>query len=511
MASDAKAEKLEDVLQGDIWSRGFPKYHETYYLFQINPLKTTEFAKNLKSLVIDKSQVTNKPSLISSLKMVKGDWEKIDAEKKRAEAAHQEPQKLPVANALIAFTFKGLKALQAGLPKKRLSLATVQMTDKAFSGGMKADADALSDPSITETSSLFANTEVIHGLLKVAGNSREMVNDLLNEIKKALKHHDKVIEDVPGGDKGRIDGATREGDHRGKEHFGFEDAISQPLMKDIDTIPTLPSGAFSMVTDPEILMVTEETHRPDPALKRPDWMHQGSFLVFRKLQQDVDAFNALCDQNYANLGCQNASHLSAKLMGRWPSGAPITMPEFATVHADGTKEEMEKRKRLNDFSYEPVDRPPSTGRLCPLVAHIRKTNPRERVDSNSGDIGHRLAKIIRNGIPYGPDWKQKGDSAKRGLLFACYQGSIDDAFRFMQMAWCNEEKFPPFKAQGGVGIDPIVGQHQHREKMKSLILEGDEKKGYLSLPVNPRLVTFQGGEYFFAPSIKALSEVLSAD
>ena len=53
MASDANGEKLEDILQGDIWSKGFPKYYETYYLFQINPQRAKDFAQNLRTLAND--------------------------------------------------------------------------------------------------------------------------------------------------------------------------------------------------------------------------------------------------------------------------------------------------------------------------------------------------------------------------------------------------------------------------------------------------------------------------
>lgn len=80
---------------------------------------------------------------------------------------------------------------------------------------MKADGDALSDP--TDVDSLFSQPEAIHGLLKVAGSSPEVVNDLLEKIKKALQHDSQVILDVPGGDSGRIDGSTRAKPNRGKE------------------------------------------------------------------------------------------------------------------------------------------------------------------------------------------------------------------------------------------------------------------------------------------------------
>lgn len=95
-----------DNIQGDIWSRGFPKFYETYYFFSIENAKL--FAPCLKNLV------THSPPLISSLRKVKDDQERI-AKAKVEEAKRQGiPEKdvrIPVSNALIAFTSKGLQTV----------------------------------------------------------------------------------------------------------------------------------------------------------------------------------------------------------------------------------------------------------------------------------------------------------------------------------------------------------------------------------------------------------------
>jgi hypothetical protein len=98
-----------------------------------------------------------------------------------------------------------------------LELEAVAKTDPAFSKGMKADSSDLSDPDPAVVDALFDKPNAVHGLLKVAGSSPQMVGGLLEKIKKALHHDSKVIIDVPGGDKGQIDGATRLGKDRGKE------------------------------------------------------------------------------------------------------------------------------------------------------------------------------------------------------------------------------------------------------------------------------------------------------
>jgi hypothetical protein len=102
-----------DNIQGDIWSKGFPKYYETYYFFSIKDSNEKLFAQCLKDLA------TRSPPLISTLRKVRDDQGRISEHKKAVAEAKRRgiPEKdvilpkIPVSNALIAFTFKGLKAV----------------------------------------------------------------------------------------------------------------------------------------------------------------------------------------------------------------------------------------------------------------------------------------------------------------------------------------------------------------------------------------------------------------
>ncbi|KAG8720221.1 hypothetical protein FRC11_003210, partial [Ceratobasidium sp. 423] len=91
----------------------------------------------------------------------------------------------------------------------------------------------------------------------------------------------------------------------------------------------------------------------------------------------------------------------------------------------------------------------------------------------------------------------------RGLAFMCYQSSLARGFQLVQEAWANE---PQFKFTGYLalepGFDPIIGQN-HGGKRDSLVTYGGPQV------VLPRdYVISRGGEYFFAPSAKALKTVL---
>ena len=80
-----------DNVQGDLFSRGFPKINEMYYFFTIAPNKERDFSKALAIL--------GSSGKIATLKTVLDDWRRIDA---------NPTDVIPMANALIAFSKKGL-------------------------------------------------------------------------------------------------------------------------------------------------------------------------------------------------------------------------------------------------------------------------------------------------------------------------------------------------------------------------------------------------------------------
>src|SRR3954452_16601581 len=63
---------------------------------------------------------------------------------------------------------------------------------------------------------------------------------------------------------------------------------------------------------------------PRPAPPLPDWAKNGSFLVYRRLRQDVAAFQQFIAAHAAPLGLPPAA-VGAKLVGRWASGAPLEL------------------------------------------------------------------------------------------------------------------------------------------------------------------------------------------
>ena len=105
----------------------------------------------------------------------------------------------------------------------------------------------------------------------------------------------------------------------------------------------------------------------------------------------------------------------------------------------------------------------------------------------------------RRGIPFGDPKRNLEDAAHFpssgvGLLFMCYNRSIEDQFEIAQQHWANDPAFPG----QATGADPIIGQgatatpswHPHYGKAG-----GEKSFGFGGF------VKMKGGEYFFAPSI----------
>ena len=85
-----------------------------------------------------------------------------------------------------------------------------------------------------------------------------------------------------------------------------------------------------------------------------------------------------------------------------------------------------------DYTFSAPD-DQSTPIRSPFAAHIRKMNPR----GDLGDNNVKSHRIIRNGIPFGPEVtdaerNNKTSTVDRGLLFVSYQSSLGNGFRTIQ-------------------------------------------------------------------------------
>jgi Dyp-type peroxidase family len=300
-----------------------------------------------------------------------------------------------------------------------------------------------------------------------------------------------------------------------REQFGFRDGISQPTIDGLGygdaSMNTIQPGEFVLgyanergqfAPSPTVTAGQNARGllRSSPASNgQPDFGRNGSYLVFRQLRQDVRGFWGFAERATrrpdGSSDDAKRTWLAAKMVGRWPSGAPLVKaPEQddPALAAD------------NDFAYAATD---LYGFRCPIGAHIRRGNPRDSLDPGPGTeqsitIGkhHRL---LRRGREYGPPVDPttlfaadgSDDDVDRGLHFVCLCADIARQFEFVQHTWLLSTKF------GGLydDADPLLGAPP--QASGTFTVQADPlRHQYSGLS---RFVTVRGGAYFFLPGIRA--------
>jgi hypothetical protein len=94
-----------------------------------------------------------------------------------------------------------------------LGLSKLKLSDPDFFDGMAKASKDLADPPKEQWDPLFNSTTPIHGVLKVAGGSPEMVDSKLNDIKSILGHPTLIVDiagrSLPTTANSRVDGHVR--------------------------------------------------------------------------------------------------------------------------------------------------------------------------------------------------------------------------------------------------------------------------------------------------------------
>ena len=322
-----------------------------------------------------------------------------------------------------------------------------------------------------------------------------------------------------------------------REHFGFRDGISQPVMRGTQRAAAVPPdrdlvepGEFllgylnNQGYYPPLISVAEETDKrndlpildPGPPGRFPkfgsgvpganarDFGRNGSFLMIRQLDQHVADFWKSCHRHAEEISAKywqlknvvghevDKEWIAAKLVGRWLDGQPLvgnpTPPARieARDHPD------------NDFAYG-VDDP--RGFQCPLGAHIRRSNPRDSLepgDPSEQSITNRH-RLLRRGRSYGNAEEGKD---QKGLLFMALCADIERQFEFVQHTWMNAPSFHGLSGEP----DPIVANaNGSAERNFTIPMPG----GTIALSDMKSYVSVRAGGYFFVPSLSALRYLCS--
>jgi deferrochelatase/peroxidase EfeB len=170
--------------------------------------------------------------------------------------------------------------------------------------------------------------------------------------------------------------------------MGYRDGIDQPAIEGSGVDP-LPGQGRPIKAGEFILGYPGEAGVPLP-MPQPDVLgRNGTYVGLRKYQTRVGAFNRFLRANGRSE--EERELLAAKLVGRWRSGAPLTLAPDVDNPGLGADPQ-----RNNDFDYSKDRR----GRQVPFGSHIRRMNPRDTELTRLTDVN--LHRVIRRGTTFGP-------------------------------------------------------------------------------------------------------------
>ncbi|CAE6439647.1 unnamed protein product [Rhizoctonia solani] len=481
-SDDYHVPRLANV-QGDVLFR-FPKTHERFIFFRITQPK--QFLAAL-SRFNPTSARDVKESMLAICR-------KKQAAKQEDKEGKAQPERIPLKQKMIAFSRAGLDNLGRLERTGDQRFDSRPMLDDRTELGDQSEWDLLFDwekeegdnpqnrlgRSAEKNRKKAAKPEPLDGVVIIATETEQERNEITREVNQLFENLWSVPEHI-----GILDGKVRPGQHRGHEHFGFLDGISQPAIRGIEH--PLPG---QIQVDPGVIVMGYPGD-PVPSSMRPDWAKDGTMMVFRKLEQSVLEFERYCQTNgtrwrefvpggesaVTTMGFREedgAALFAARLVGRWKSGAPLAL---APIRDD--PELAADPKRNNDFDYAVTGirgisaREPSDF-YCPFTAHARKTVPRN-LDPYVSRQFLASSAIVRAAIPYGDEvnlverghWNVKKrenpegfgfDPQDRGLLFSCYASHLDSGFVRQTTGFGNNDFFPITSlTPTNHGQDPIIG------------------------------------------------------
>ncbi|GET35491.1 Dyp-type peroxidase [Microseira wollei] len=308
-----------------------------------------------------------------------------------------------------------------------------------------------------------------------------------------------------------------------REHFGFRDAISQPIIEGLNRVGesynTIKAGEFILGYANEYNLLTEsprvkpeyDRHHilPSGEFGYPDLGRNGSYLVFRQLSQNVEEFWRFLDKATQDPnGSSNPEarlKLAAKMVGRWPSGTSLVQ---SPDQDDPTVIDQ------NAFAYHHLD---TQGFRCPIGSHIRRSNPRDSLGPAPGTeqsiAVNKTHRLLRRGRTYGEPISSSFDpeailntptSGERGIHFICINANISRQFEFVQHTWINSPKFSGLYEE----IDPLVGDRNLFGTNVDTFTQPANPIRHRTYEL-PQFVVVRGGAYFFLPAIKAIRYLAS--
>lgn len=474
-----------------------------------------------------------------------------------ADAAEQSANSRDLATVTVAVTAAGLDL--AGLePRARAALPA------AFLAGMRSAARRLGDVGESDPTRWHPPFDAqgdlrmarpIHAVVIVHG---DLSAGRKAQVRLMLHSGESVSEptaqpDDEGVAEAETMGDTSTGDdfgwvgtrRDGFEPFGFRDNISDPVIEGSGKPMTPGNGVWDekagrwrpVRAGEAILGYVDESGSIAGHADAAHIERNGSYLVMRKLEQDVDRFWRECEAWATDLGvpepppdtATNPSESEpavsddpawARAVAARATPAGVVAAQMVGRAWNGTPLGRTSPKD-NDFLYRDRDR--ARGMEVSPTAHIRRANPRDGIAKASDLVPRHL--LFRRGIPYLDettfDGTVRAERPARGLLFLACCADLHRQFEFVQSRWLQDG------SRFGLGRerDPLTGTRHAKpqppldapppdpdfpdqgdiadvgeiDPMASFDHEGQRCRGPLATFVSTR-----GGEYFLIPGRSAL-------
>lgn len=466
---------------------------------------------------------------------------------------------IPAVTTNVAFTYEGLRHLD--VPED-----TLHGFSDEFSMGMKARRDIIGDTGPNHFSRWDpiwnaeepGETQHVHILIAINAKTEELLESRYQQIRKVLASAIAKFPEIkkpgvtqlvghrgPGTDNLPYQPAAALAGRGDKEHFGYSDGISGTFFRDCGEDPMLVIGGGKPTgKDPRTLAGWEPLEPGEFILGHPDesgaypeapgpplFSKNGTFLVYRKLHQNVASFHSyLEDEGRRFPGGKEA--LAAKFTGRWRNGAPlVSFPTEVEANAfvgeamalqqrvwakTATPQEQARlaELKLQFVAFDYVD--DIEGARCPFGSHTRRMNPRSALQfDQKGAFGNpafdtpgaltNRRRLLRRGLPYGQVEEHPTDDGDHGVVLMLLNADLSRQFEFVQQQWVNFGN--DFKLANDK--DPILGNHGTNRNCRAqgrMVIEGDTKTNtppYFCGNM-PTLVETRGGDYFFVPSLTCL-------
>jgi Dyp-type peroxidase family len=387
----------------------------------------------------------------------------------------------------IAFTNQGL--VQLDLP-----LASRLSFPLEFQQGMRARADILGDEGKNgpERWDPVWRDGRVHAWLGINAQTPEALDQATRDMQALLDrtHGARLLEAQDAA-------ALRVANTVNHEHFGYADGFGNPDFKGAERgcVPgqgklNEHGGWDALATGEFLLGYADEAGELPPAPIPHLLGRNGTFMVYRKLHQNVATFRAYLEEKGKQYG--DKEKLASKFVGRWRDGTPV---ELSPDKSNPSIVEDENKVVNFTFGADP------NGVRCPIGAHIRRVNPRDAFGFNGGLINRR--RIMRRGLPYGtyvPEGEPVSDADDRGIIFMALNASIFRQFEFVQQQWIEYGN----DSHQGNDKDFLIGNHEGKGRY---LIQGstDPKNPPFICGSLPNFVELRGGDYFFIPSLTALA------